>query len=72
MVAKQVIIGLAPGSIIAAIIADHITNTRTTLSGVHEGSMLFMDMLMSRHMAASISSIMHCLMNGEAPGQGGD
>ena len=49
--------GLAPGTIIAAIIADHIANTSRASSGVHDGSMPFMDMFMSRHMAASISSI---------------
>ena len=49
--------GLAPGTIIAAIIADHITNTSRASIGVHDGSMPFIDMFMSRHMAASISSI---------------
>ena len=49
--------GLAPGTIIAAIIADHIANINRASTGVHDGSMPFMDMFMSRHMAASISSI---------------
>ena len=57
MVAKAATIGLAPGTIIAAIMADHITNIRRASIGVHDGSMPFMDMSMSRHMAASISSI---------------
>ena len=57
MVAKAATIGLAPGSIIAAIIADHITNSSRASTGVQDGSMPFMDMFMSRHMAASISSI---------------
>ena len=57
MVAKAATIGLAPGTIMAAIIADHITNTSRVSTGVHEGSMPFIDMFMSRHMAASISSI---------------
>jgi len=57
MVAKAVIMGLAPGTIIAAIIADHIANINRASTGVHDGSMPFMDMFISRHMAASISSI---------------
>ena len=57
MVANAVIIGLAPGIIIAAIIADHITNSSTASIAFHAGSMPFIDMFMSRHMAASISSI---------------
>ena len=58
MVAKAATIGLAPGTIIAAIIADHITNSSSASTAVHDGSMPFIDMFMSRHMAASISSIM--------------
>ena len=57
MVAKAAIIGAAPGTIIAAIIADHITNTSSASTSVQDGSMPFIDMFMSRHMAASIASI---------------
>ena len=57
MVANATIIGPAPGSIIAAIIADHMTNSSAMSAGVHDGSMPFIDMFMSRHMAASIASI---------------
>jgi hypothetical protein len=57
IVANAVTIGLAPGIIIAAIIADHITKIMTTSIARHEGAMPFIDMFMSRHIAASISSI---------------
>ena len=59
MVAKADTIGAVPGSIIAAIIADHITNISPASAGVHDASMPFIDMFMSRHMAASIASIRH-------------
>jgi hypothetical protein len=57
IVANAVIVGLAPGIIIAAIIADHITNSTTASIAFHVGSMPFIDMFMSRHIAASISSM---------------
>ena len=57
MVAKAVIMGLAPGTIIAAIIADHIATISNASTGVHDGSMPFIDMFLSRHIAASISSM---------------
>jgi len=57
IVANAAIIGLAPGIIIAAIIVDHITNSITASTAFHDGAMPFIDIFMSRHIAASISSI---------------
>ena len=57
MVANAETIGLAPGTIIAAIMADHIKNSSNASIAVHDGSMPFIDIFISRHMAASISSI---------------
>ncbi len=69
MVAKAVTMGRAPGTIMAAIIADHITNSSDASAGVQDGSMPFIDMFMSRHMATSMASIDLRLMHGESPGQ---
>jgi hypothetical protein len=55
--AKAAIIGLVPGTIIAAIIAAHITNSSSASSGVHTGFIAFIGMFMSRRIAASIASI---------------
>jgi len=49
--------GAEPGTIIAAIIADHIANIMRASTGVHDGSISFIDMFMSCHIAASISSM---------------
>ena len=57
MAAKAAIIGPAPGSIIAAIIAVHIANTSAASIGVQDGAMPLIDMFMSRRMAASIAAI---------------
>jgi hypothetical protein len=46
-----------PGTIIAAIITLHMRNSSAASSGVQDGAMPFIDMAMSRHIAASIASI---------------
>ena len=72
MVAKADIIGAVPGTIIAAIIADHITTISPASAGVHDGFHA-----VHRHVHVAPHGGFHRvhpprLIDGESPGRGGD